>query len=112
MGVSLASSSPLGCLFIVTLLTVYVIANLILSKSVKKLLKVQVAAEILFDLFLVLLQMAIVNATKLGASAWNVLGWIIFTIGFLCIGLFIVLTVRETVSTLKKNIKKIRAAFS
>ena len=108
LGVSLASNSPLGCLFIVTLLTIYVAANLIINRSAKRLLRVQVAAEILFGCFLVLLQMAIVNATKISPSAWNILGWIIFTIVFVCIGLLFVLTFRETYSTLRKNVHKIR----
>ena len=97
-----------GCLFIVTLLTIYIAANSIINKSAKRLLRVQVADEILFGCFLVLLQMAIVNVTKISASAWNILGWIIFTIVFVCIGLLFVLTFRETYSTLRKNVHKIR----
>ena len=105
----MASGSPLGCLFIATLLTIYIVSNMIINKSMKKMLEVQVAGEILFGILLVMLQMTIVNATKVSNSTWRVLGWINFTIMLVCIILFFIVVLDETISCLRKNVKKIRA---
>jgi hypothetical protein len=89
-GIGLASQSPLGVLFIFTLLTVYIVSNWFISKSLRKRAGLQMAAEIMLCVFVILLQMSVINATTVGNAVWNGLAWTMFC---LALGSLILLTI-------------------
>ena len=102
VGIGMTSSSPLGILFILTLLTIYIISNWLISKALKKMVMIQILAQILFGIFMVLLQMSIINATTLDNQMWTALGWIMFLLAFVAIGLLSGMVVVQIVRSVQK----------
>ena len=71
---------PLSCLFIITLLTICIISNIIINHPFKRHNLLFGISEDLFAGILVLEQMYVVNAAKIGTSAWNFYGISLFVV--------------------------------
>ena len=108
VGLGAISSTPLGILFMLTLLTVYIISNLLINKPIKKMSAIHITSEVLMGVFLLLLQMAIINATTFNNQLWNALGYIMLLLAFTAAGLLSLLTAQQTVSCIKKHSIKIK----
>jgi hypothetical protein len=93
IGVGVVGSAPLGVLFMLTLLTVYIVSNWFISRPLKKMAGVQITAEILMGTFLLLLQMTIINATTFDNQLWMALAYITFFLALSAVVLLMVLTV-------------------
>lgn len=108
IGLGTLSGSPLGTLFMLTLLTVYIVSNWLINKPLRKMAGLQISAEILMGVFILLLQMTIINATTLDNGIWNGLGYVMLCLAFGAVAMLSILTVSQTVVCVQKFIKKKR----
>jgi hypothetical protein len=106
IAVSVGYQNPLSSLFVVTLLTICVISNIIINKPFKKYGIVVGTAESLFGLILVLLQMYIVNTSRLSNAVWNGLGYTIFMLVVAYTLLLLALAIKETIQHAQKVYRK------
>lgn len=108
IGIGVASQSPLGILFILTLLTIYIVSNMLINKALRRMPTFQMLSEILLGVFLILHQMSFVNATTIDNGIWNAIGWIMVLISFSAILILTIMTCTLTYKCLKENINRIR----
>jgi len=103
IGVGMADDSPLSCLFILTLLTICIISNIIVNRAFKIEEIPIAAAEIMLALLYILLQMYIVNASKLENGSWNIFGYALFAFLIIYSVLLIAVSLKETYRSIVKH---------
>jgi hypothetical protein len=103
IGIGMADESPLSCLFILTLLTIFIISNIIVNRAFKIGEVPIAAAEIVLALLLILLQMYIVNASKLANSNWNIFGIALFVLLVIYSVLLVSVSIKETYRVIIKH---------
>lgn len=86
----------------VTLLTIYILSNVLINRPFKQYCLQVGLAEALFAVILVLFQMYIVNVDKLSNTVWNRLGYAIFTLLMLYTSLLLFIGIKETIRNVRR----------
>lgn len=107
MIIGISPKKPLTCLFLSTLATIFIVSNMIINKPFKLHQTSLLAVEILFVLVLILLQMYIVNAPKMGTQSWNVFGFILLVLMLLLTVLVLAIALFECYQLLLKRYAKL-----
>lgn len=106
VAVSVGYENPLSSLFVVTLLTLCILSNIIINKPFKNYGVLVGICEGLLAVILVLIQMYIVNTSRLSNQVWNGFGYFIFILVLAYTIILLCIAVRESVKHISKIYRK------